>query len=110
MGAVTKLQVENAIFASCTALGNSKYGMKEVCSDLLNDFGKGKGNMRILQDGTFLGASTLDRMMKLTDTDMGEPYRPNADTCERILRFFGAQITFTQVKIQNRYNNKPKYD
>ena len=110
MSTVTKLQIENAIFANCTALGNSKYGLKEVCSDLLNDFIKGRGQLQVVADGTFLSGNTIDRMMKLTETEMGDPYRPNTDTCERIIRFFGGEMIFSQVKIKAKYANKPKID
>lgn len=101
-------QAKNMLLSKASALGNSHYGLKEVCSDLLNDFGRDKGKMRVLQDGTFLSSHTLDRMMTLSEAESGEPYRPNAETCERILRFFNSKIVFETVKITPKYSNKPK--
>ena len=108
MAAATKLDIKNHLLTKSKALGNSKRGLKEVCSDLLNDYGRGPGIMKELAAGTFLAPATLDRMMKLAEAKSGADYRPNADTCERILRFFGTEISFDQVRITGRYNNKPK--
>ena len=108
MATAQKLDIKNRLLTGNSALGNSNRGLKEVCSDLLNDFGRGKKEMKQLSEGTFLCRQTIERMMDLTETEEGHQYRPNADTCERILRFFGAQMTFDQVRIQNRYANKPK--
>jgi len=98
---------KNDILERATALGNSHYGFKEICSDLLNGY---HGDMKTLEAGTFLCRQTLERLKSLTATETGEPYRPNADTCERVLRFFGAQAHFTTVTINRRYRNKPKHD
>lgn len=95
------------ILNRATVLGNSKYGFKELCSDLLNSY---TGDMKTLESGTFLCRATIERLKSLTDTETGEPYRPNADTCERVLRFFGAEVNFKQVTISRRYQNKPKVE
>lgn len=108
MATAHQIEIKNRLLTSQMALGNTQRGLKEVCSDLLNDFIKGKTQMKSAMDGTFLCKETLERMMKLDETDNGYPYRPNADTCERILRFFGAAITFDQVRITPKFQNKPK--
>ncbi len=107
---VTKLQVKQDILSRNTVLGNSNLGFKEVCSDLVNNFRERGGQAKELTDGTFLSAATLDRISKLEDTETGNPYRPNADTCERILKFFGAEVSFNQVQVKSRFLNKPKVD
>ena len=110
MATARQIDIKNRLLTSQRALGNSKRGLKEVCSDLLNDFGRDKKAMKTLQDGTFLCRQTIERMMDLTATEEGHDYKPNADTCERILRFFSAEIILDQVKIQPRFMNKPKAD
>lgn len=107
---VTTLSIKNKILSNARALGNSKRGLKEVCSDLVNSYGASSKQLKQLSAGTFLSTTTLDRMAKLNDTDSGTPYRPNADTCERILRFFNTEIYFNEVVISARYANKPKDD
>lgn len=108
MTAARKVDIKNRLLSGATALGNSGRGLKEVCSDLLNDANKRGMKVKALCDGTFLCPATIERMMKLDDTEEGAPYRPNADTCERILRFFGAEMVFNEVTISNKFANKPK--
>lgn len=103
-----KSAVKNDLLTRATALGNSKTGLKEICSDLLNNYGRDKRSRQALQDGTFLAPSTLDRMRELSDCESGTAYKPNADTCERILRFFNAQLHFTTVRITPKNQNKAK--
>ena len=110
MATARKIDIKNHLLTKSKALGNTNRGLKDVCSNLLNDFGRSSKNMKILSEGTYLSRPTLERMMDLTETEEGRPYHPNADTCERILRFFGAEIFFDQVSIQNRYANQPKED
>ena len=105
-----ELDIRNRILDGTKMLGNSKRGMKEVCSDLVNQHLQSGGKMQALQDGTFLSWATLDRMAALREAESGADYKPNADTCERILRFFGAEVTFTQVAIKSAYLNKPKIE
>lgn len=106
--AVRQLDIKNDILSRAKALGNSDTGLKEVCSDLVNSYGVDSKSLQRLATGTFLSTATLKRMSKLTETEDGAPYRPNADTCERIFKFFGAQISFNTVKISPRYQNQPK--
>lgn len=91
------------------ALGNTHRGFKEVASDLVNQYREQGGDFKSLADGTYLSPNTLDRISKLTETKQGDPYRPNADTCERIFRYFGAEVNFSTVTIKSTYRNKPKF-
>lgn len=108
--ALTKLDIKNSMLTKAKALGNSSRGLKEVCSDLLNQHGISGKDMKRVCDGTFLCPTTIERMAKLTESEGGEPYRPNADTCERILRYFGAEMHFDQVTIAPKYMNKSKLE
>jgi len=101
----TQLQVKNVILSRAKALGNTDKGLKEVCSDLLNAYGS---DLRAVIKGTFLSRATLEHLQNLNDTPTGNPYRPQAETLERVLKFYGAQINFSEVKISPRYRNKPK--
>lgn len=106
MGTVTKLDFKNALLANSRALGNSHRGLKEVVSDLLNQHGR--DHIADIEKGTFLSRHTLYRLMDLTDAESGEPYRPQADTLERVLRYYGAEIHFSEIKIQGRYLPREK--
>lgn len=106
--AATQLDIKNVMLTRSKALGNSNRGLKEVCSDLTNQHGIKGRQLRQLQDGTFLSRNTLERVASLDDCDSGSPYRPNADTLERILRYFGAEINFNQVVIAGKYQNREK--
>lgn len=110
MATARQIDIKNRLLTSTQALGNSNRGLKEVCSDLLNNHGRSRKDIRAVMEGTFLCPQTIQRMMDLSETEEGRAYKPNADTCERILRFFGAQVMFDQVNIQSRYMNKPKDD
>ena len=97
------------ILSRAKALGNTNYGLKEVCSDLVNKHCGGDPKaIKEMSSGTFLGVSTLERMAALADAKSGSTYKPQADTCERILRYMGAEITFNQVTISEKYRNKEK--
>lgn len=94
----------NSILTRAKALGNHKKGLKEVASDLLNRGGrKSKREMQDILDGTFLCRATILKVM-----DCPDGYRPQADTLERIFKYFGAEITFSEVHIQPRFQNQPK--
>lgn len=101
----TQLQIKNTILSKARALGNSNKGLKDVCSDLLNAYG---GDLKAVTKGTYLCRSTLEHLQNLNDTPTGNPYRPQAETLERVLKYFGAEINFSEVKINPRYRNKPK--
>lgn len=110
MATAQQIDIKNRLLTTTSALGNSNRGLKEVCSDLLNEGGKGKGRIEQICDGTFLSRTTIERMMSLKESETGGTYRPQAETCERILRYFGASMRFDQVIIHSRYCNKPKED
>lgn len=106
--AVTHANFKTALLNRSRALGNTGRGLKEVCSDLVNEYLTDGGQLSRLAAGTFLSEQTLYRVSKLTEAESGEPYKPNADTLERILRFFGAEVHFKSVTIRGQYFNKPK--
>lgn len=108
MANVHKLDIRNHILSRARALGNNEKGLKEVCSDLVNSFGVDGKALDQIARGTFLSESTIKRMATLKECDTGEPYRPQVETIERILRFFGAEVRFEQVTIKSAYANKPK--
>lgn len=101
-----QLDIKNRVLAETSALGNSDRGLKEVVSDVLNSYGR--GNLANVEKGTFLSRTTLDRLMTLEETEDGNPYRPQADTLERVLKYFGAELHFSQVVISPRWLPKPK--
>lgn len=89
------------------ALGNTRKGLKEVASDLLNeDIGKNKKRIKVVAQGCYLSPATVARVM-----DCEEFYRPAADTLERILRFYNVTlgVEFSEA-IKAAYQNKPKVD
>jgi len=90
------------------ALGNSKKGLKEVCSDLLAAMDK--KDIKQLEAMTYLSHSTIKRMLLLTPAESGADYRPQLDTCERILRVAGAQLSIDIVSVKSMYLPKPKKD
>ena len=106
MAAATQLDIKNALLTNTKALGNSNRGLKEVVSDLLNQHGR--NHVAEIEKGTFLSRATIYRLMDLTEAESGEPYRPQADTLERVLRYYGAEISFDQVSIDGRYLPKEK--
>lgn len=87
--------------------GNSKRGMKELASDLINNSGM---NHNQFADLAMLSPSTVARLAELTPTKTGSEYRPQSDTIERVIRACGAEISLTPVDIKPRYQNQPKAD
>ncbi len=81
----TKNEIFNRI--NNIALGNSKRGLKEVASDLVNE--QGRAQLKNMAAGCF-------------------QYRPQAETLERIFRYCGAEIEFRDVIIKRQYQNIPK--
>ena len=101
-------KIKNFLLSNAKCLGNSKRGLKEVCSDLINQALTSGKNVQTLCDMTFLSSVTIERMRTLKEAESGEIYRPQVETCERILRAFGAELTINEVKIKSEYVNKPK--
>lgn len=86
------------------ALGNTRRGLKEVASDLVNELGKNA--IKDIEQGTYLCRSTIERVM-----DCDPNYRPQAETLERIFRYCNASIVLQEVTNPNpKYSNKPKED
>ena len=103
-----QLLIHNEMIDRLTALGNSKRGVKELCSDLINEAGRDKKTINRIADGCFLSPATVERMATLQECETGAPYRPNEDTCNRILRYFGVELQAKHVTIKSKYRNKPK--
>src|SRR5215475_9823428 len=101
----TKLDIKNHLLSKVRALGNTKKGLKEVCSDLVNQFGTDTKSFERIAKGTFLSVNTIRRISTLKDCDTGEVYKPQSETIERILIYFGAEIHFEQVPIRNEFRN-----
>ncbi|MEY8194734.1 MAG: hypothetical protein RPR28_07765 [Cycloclasticus sp.] len=87
--------------------GNSRRGMKEVASDLINNMGLKDLEIAKL---AYLSVSTVARMRELTPAKSGCEYRPMSETIERIIRASGAEIALTPVEIKKSFQNKPKED
>ena len=107
---LTNHAIKSAIFdrVRSVALGNTNRGLKEVASDLLND--QGRDQLQNICLGTFLSRSTVERVMELTDTEHGDPYRPQSETLERIFRYCNAEVVLHEVKIKPKFRNAPKED
>lgn len=110
MTSAVKLQIKNEILSRMRALGNSDRGFKEICSDLINEAGTDSKTRKRIAEGCFLSVVTIDRMANLKEAKSGAPYKPNADTVERIMRYFGAEIQLNAVTIRSQYRNQPKQD
>lgn len=109
MGAARQLVIKNDLLLRSKVLGNSGKGLKELCSDLINDFcGRDKKKLSFIAAGTFLSRPTLERLCTLEESESGAPYKPNSDTLERVLTYFGAEISFNQVAIKPRFQCRPK--
>jgi len=85
------------------ALGNTRRGLKEVASDLVNELGRSQ--IDHIAEGTYLCRSTIERVMECEPT-----YRPQAETLERIFKYCNASISFHHEQIKPQFANKPKYE
>jgi len=105
---LSNVALKNDIFQQINnvALGNHKRGLKEVASDLLNQLGRDQ--IKNIALGTFLGASTIERVMDLKEAKSGAEYQPMASTLERIYRYCGAELQFHEVTIKPKFRNEPK--
>ena len=114
MAAAAKVRnaiVHNLNIRKQKALGNSTRGLKEVASDLVNQFTGGDSKrLSALSDMTFLSTHTLARLSSLAECESGAPYRPNCDTVERVMRAFDMEVNFKEVAIKGKYKNQPKED
>ena len=103
--AVAKAMRESVLDQS-SALGNSDRTLGSVAQDLCNQVRGDKKAMQHMVDNCYLGKQTIQRVMD--EGGEGESYRPQADTLERIIRYWGASVNFSQVIIKNKYRNKEK--
>lgn len=83
------------------ALGNTKYRLDEICSKRLNLLSSDQVDDIVL--GTGLCKSTIINMM-----DFLPGYTPQYETVHRIMIYLGIQATLEEIKIQKKYQNKPK--
>lgn len=81
--------------------GNTGVPRKELASDWCNSVGR--AGMKDMVAGMFLTRKTIERVM-----ECDENYRPQDDTIDRVLNYFGLQGEYKQVKMQSKYRNKPK--
>lgn len=103
MSAVKKL-IAGIVQEKRQALGNSKRGLKELASDLLNeDIGQNKKRRQFVSNSCFLNIHTIERVM-----DCDENYRPMSDTLERILKYYDIRLTAEYEPIKAEFQNKPK--
>ena len=80
--------------------GNSKRGMKEVASDLMNNLGMKDS---AIADLTGLSVTTIARIKSLDPAESGQPYRPMSETIEKCIRGCGAEINLTPVDIKPKF-------
>lgn len=106
--AARKLDIKNHLLLKTTCLGNSDRVLMDVCSELLTQYCRTEKDIAEFAQRASLRPQTIERMRDLSESETGRRYRPAADTCERILREFGAEMYFNQVAISKRHANKPK--
>ena len=82
------------------ALGNSNRKPMHVASDLINASNQ---HFVTIAAGTFLSAATVKRL-----AECNEPYRPQGETLDRIMEYFGVQITYSEVEMQSEFMPQPK--
>lgn len=82
-----------------TAIGNSKRKIQDIAVDLINASEMPWGE---IATGTFLSIGTIKNLAT------GKTTRPQAETVERIFRFFNFQIDLSSVAIKAGFANKPK--
>ena len=105
---LVKVEIKNRLLAGTRLLGNTNLGLKDICSALVGDALKRGLTVQRISDMSFLSVVTIERMRTLKDCSTGERYRPQAETCERILKAFGAELRLNEVKIKPQYQVKPK--
>lgn len=95
---------KNLLIGKVKALGNSNVKLSDLASDLVNKH----GDLKEIADGSFLHISTVKRIASLDPTLQGDEYKPNADTVERIFKFFNAEVQIKSVAIKPRFKNQAK--
>lgn len=87
--------------------GNSHRGLKEVASDVINASGLKDSQVA---DLAMISTSTVHRLRELTPAESGQPYRPQAESIERVLRGLGIGFNMTPENIKKKYLNQPKVE
>jgi len=103
MSAVAKINWVNKLLDCTESLGNTGESILDKVSDLLNDYCTTPESVDEVAEYTYLSSSTIRRMMDRTPTENDDDYGPYADTLSRVLLFFGATITWGQVKVKTRF-------
>lgn len=81
------------------AVGNSKRKLRDVAIDLINASELDWGD---IAKGSFLSRGTIAKLAQ------DQTRWPQAETIERIIRFFNYQVVLSSVDIKGVYSNKPK--
>lgn len=102
--------IKNYILRNAKTLGNSDQEDKHLCSELLGNAIRKKGDIERIAEGTFLCVATIERMRTLKECKTGATYYPSSDTCARILRYFGMEASWSTTTIKSQHRNKPKSD
>lgn len=82
-----------------TAVGNSKRKLRDVAVDLIN---ASDMSWQTIAEGTFLTAMTVKRLAQ----DITK--NPQAETIERVFRFFSYEVALSATEIKTSYANKHK--
>lgn len=104
--AAQRKQAEDLLIKNAVALGNTHRTLAHCAADLVNEYTAGAPKaLTMLADGAFLSRATVERVGREGGS---EGYRPQADTLERIFRYFGRQLTVEAIHIRPKFQNKPK--
>ncbi len=106
---IMQQQLKKAIAdrAERQALGNTNVSLVDVASDICHEL-KDKTSVNHICNTTYLSRATVIRLLDKSETEHGQPYRPNADTVERVFTAAGYGLVFDPVVIKSRFLNKPK--
>lgn len=100
MSAITKqLMLDLTANVELKTLGNSHRSLRDLAADLIN---ASKQSYAAVAKGSFLHEKTVENLAT------GHTKRPQSETVERILRYFGVQMNGELVRITKRYHNQPK--
>lgn len=105
---VRQLDIKNHLIEKARLLGNTDQGLLDMCHKLIVQYGTDSKSIQAIADYTHLANSCIRRFVSLTETEQGRAFSPEADTCERILKFFGVELSCTQTRIAARYAPKIK--
>lgn len=97
----TELRKATAGQVNLSCLGNSDRTTKEVVIDLINASELSHADIAL---GSFLSTQTVKKLVATRKATR----RPQGETLDRILRFFGAEQTIRIVTIKTQFTNKQK--